>query len=141
MQQLDTPGSMLAVRATSDDLTGLLAAEPRVAVAAINGARDLVLSGAADAVERIGSVLRSAGVAVHALAVSHAFHSPLMNPRVGAFADVAASYSGKGANSPHPAGPRSSSPSRTSVPRNRRRSGTAKPSEPSSSSSTEGSTT
>ncbi|NMN96781.1 type I polyketide synthase [Antrihabitans stalactiti] len=90
MQALSAPGAMLAVRATPDDLTALLIGEPLVSIAAVNGPHDLVISGAADAVERINVALQAADVKVRALTVSHAFHSPLMAPMIAAFADVAA---------------------------------------------------
>ncbi|MFC9360213.1 type I polyketide synthase [Rhodococcus sp. NPDC057014] len=90
MQQLPAGGTMLAVRATPDDVAGLLAGEPAAALAAVNGPRDVVLSGAADAVDRIGAGLTAAGVSVRRLTVSHAFHSPSMAPIRDAFAEVAA---------------------------------------------------
>lgn len=90
MQQLPAGGTMLAVRATPDDVAALLAGEPAAALAAVNGPRDVVLSGAADAVDRIGAALTAAGVPVRRLTVSHAFHSPAMAPIRDAFAEVAA---------------------------------------------------
>ncbi|MGV9865248.1 type I polyketide synthase, partial [Rhodococcus koreensis] len=90
MQQLPAGGTMLAVRATPDDVAALLAGEPAAALAAVNGPRDVVLSGAADAVDRIGAALTAAEVPVRRLTVSHAFHSPAMAPIRDAFAEVAA---------------------------------------------------
>lgn len=90
MQQLPAGGAMLAVRATADDVAGLLAGEPAAALAAVNGPRDVVLSGEAGAVDRIGAALTAAGVPVRRLTVSHAFHSPAMAPIRDAFAEVAA---------------------------------------------------
>ncbi|MFE3056849.1 type I polyketide synthase [Nocardia sp. NPDC059239] len=89
MQQLPDGGTMLAVRGTTSELAELIAAEPRVAVAAVNGPRELVLSGAADGVGRIGAVLTDLGVTARPLTVSHGFHSPLMQPMLDAFAEVA----------------------------------------------------
>ncbi|PQP21657.1 type I polyketide synthase [Rhodococcus opacus] len=90
MQQLPAGGTMLAVRATPDEVADLLAGEPAAALAAVNGPRDVVLSGAVDALERLGAALTATGLRVRRLTVSHAFHSPAMAPMQDAFAEVAA---------------------------------------------------
>ncbi|MFD9667474.1 type I polyketide synthase [Rhodococcus sp. NPDC059968] len=90
MQQLPAGGTMLAVRAKPDEVADLLAGEPAAALAAVNGPRDVVLSGAADALDRLGAALTAAGLLVRRLTVSHAFHSPAMAPMQDAFAEVAA---------------------------------------------------
>ncbi|MEN0136511.1 MAG: aminotransferase class I/II-fold pyridoxal phosphate-dependent enzyme [Rhodococcus sp. (in: high G+C Gram-positive bacteria)] len=90
MQQLPAGGAMLAVRAAPDDVAGLLAGEPAAALAAVNGPRDVVLSGEEGAVGRLGAALTAAGFPVRRLTVSHAFHSPAMAPIRDAFAEVAA---------------------------------------------------
>ncbi|SES32606.1 type I polyketide synthase PikAI [Lentzea xinjiangensis] len=83
MQALPTGGVMVAVRAAEADVAPLLDGD--VAIAAINGPESLVLSGAEDAVlavaRHFGSTKR--------LAVSHAFHSPLMTPMLDEFRRVA----------------------------------------------------
>ncbi|MEU1203862.1 aminotransferase class I/II-fold pyridoxal phosphate-dependent enzyme [Nocardia sp. NPDC005825] len=89
MQRLPDGGAMLAVRATPESVGELLADEREVALAAINGPREVVLSGAAAAVGRLGTALTDRGVTVRPLTVSHAFHSPLMTPMREAFAEVA----------------------------------------------------
>ncbi|MFD4433199.1 type I polyketide synthase, partial [Nocardia sp. NPDC058497] len=89
MQQLPGGGAMLAVRATRAQLAGLLDGEPDVAVAAVNGPTDLVLSGDAAALDRIRTVLAEQQVVSKPLTVSHAFHSPLMAPMLEKFAVVA----------------------------------------------------
>jgi len=88
MQGLPAGGAMFAVQATEDEVRPLLTAE--VGIAAINGPASLVISGAQDAVIAIADQLRANGRRVHQLAVSHAFHSPLMDPMIDEFATVAA---------------------------------------------------
>ncbi|MCP2274695.1 aminotransferase class I/II-fold pyridoxal phosphate-dependent enzyme [Nocardia amikacinitolerans] len=89
MQRLPGGGAMLAVRSTADAVAELIAGDPDVALAAVNGPREIVLSGAAASIARIGAVLTDRGVTVRPLTVSHAFHSPLMNPMRDEFARVA----------------------------------------------------
>ncbi|WP_141811728.1 type I polyketide synthase [Nocardia bhagyanarayanae] len=89
MQRLPGGGAMLAVRATADAVAELIAGEPDVALAAVNGPRETVLSGAAESIARVGAVLTDRGVTVRPLTVSHAFHSPLMAPMRDEFAQVA----------------------------------------------------
>ncbi|WP_280345068.1 type I polyketide synthase [Nocardia neocaledoniensis] len=93
MQRLPDGGAMLAVRAAHDCVADLLAAEPEVAVAAVNGPADLVLSGATSAIGRIRTQLGERAVITKPLTVSHAFHSPLMAPMLAEFAAVAAECS------------------------------------------------
>ena len=57
-----------------------------VSIAAINGPKHVVVSGAADAVRAVLKDLESQGITTQSLAVSHAFHSPLMEPMLDAFA-------------------------------------------------------
>jgi myxalamid-type polyketide synthase MxaB len=91
MQDLPRDGSMLAVRAAEDVLLPRLAAYTgRVAVAAVNGPADLVISGAADAISEIERGLTAEGIDCRQLTVSHAFHSPLMEPILAAFGDAVA---------------------------------------------------
>lgn len=93
MQELPDTGAMLAVRGGVDEVADVLDHEPRVSLAAVNGPRDLVVSGERAALDRVASALTARGLRSRSLAVSHAFHSPLMAPMVDAFADVAASCS------------------------------------------------
>ncbi|MFE3544497.1 aminotransferase class I/II-fold pyridoxal phosphate-dependent enzyme [Nocardia sp. NPDC059177] len=89
MQQLPGGGGMLAVRATPAQLAALLDGERDVAVAAVNGPTDLVLSGDAAALDRIRTALAEQQVVSKPLTVSHAFHSPLMAPMLEEFAVLA----------------------------------------------------
>jgi acyl transferase domain-containing protein/acyl carrier protein len=78
MQSVSTPGGMAAVSAAADELTGLLADYPDLALAAINAPDQCVISGGLESLATVSAVLTDAGVRVEQLAVSHAFHSPLM---------------------------------------------------------------
>ena len=89
MQRLPRTGKMLAARVSADDVADLVDADPSLAVAAVNGPRELVLSGAADSIDRAAATLRGAGAAVRELVVSHAFHSPLMEPMLEEFGALA----------------------------------------------------
>ncbi|MCW2248528.1 acyl transferase domain-containing protein/acyl-CoA synthetase (AMP-forming)/AMP-acid ligase II/acyl carrier protein/SAM-dependent methyltransferase [Azospirillum fermentarium] len=91
MQALPRDGEMMAVFAGLDDIRPLL--DPvagRVAVAAENGPAHTVLSGAADAIATIRAELERRGIGTRTLRTSHAFHSPLMEPMLGDFAQAAA---------------------------------------------------
>ena len=79
---------MIAVQATEEEVRPLLVAE--VGIAAINGPASVVISGTEASVIAIADQLRADGRRVHQLAVSHAFHSPLMDPMIDEFGTVAA---------------------------------------------------
>ncbi|MFE4578635.1 type I polyketide synthase, partial [Streptomyces chartreusis] len=76
MQALPEGGLMLAVEATEDEVTPYLTGE--VSIAAINGPTSIVLSGVEEAVLAVAAALP--GRRTSRLRVSHAFHSPLMDP-------------------------------------------------------------
>ena len=61
-----------------------------MAIAAINGPESVVISGAQPAVNAIAQRLAEQGRRVRPLAVSHAFHSPLMEPMLEEFERIAA---------------------------------------------------
>ncbi|TXS49028.1 acyltransferase domain-containing protein, partial [Streptomyces sp. uw30] len=88
MQALPEGGAMVAVAASEDAVRPLLGDD--VALAAVNGPDSVVLSGAEDAVLGAAERLRNAGHRTHRLAVSHAFHSPLMTPVLDEFRAVVA---------------------------------------------------
>nr|WP_258348153.1 type I polyketide synthase [Saccharopolyspora gregorii] len=86
MQALPDGGAMLAVRATEDEVAPLLT--DRVAVAAVNAPGSVVLSGAADELDAVRQRLDADGRTTTRLAVSHAFHSPLVDPVLDEFRAV-----------------------------------------------------
>ncbi|OLR93557.1 type I polyketide synthase [Actinokineospora bangkokensis] len=78
MQALPSGGAMVAVQATEDEVTPLLS--ETVSIAAINGPQSVVVAGDEVEAERIGAHFKELGRKTSRLTVSHAFHSPLMEP-------------------------------------------------------------
>ncbi|SCG06413.1 KS-AT-KR-ACP domain-containing polyene macrolide polyketide synthase/pimaricinolide synthase PimS2, partial [Streptomyces sp. MnatMP-M17] len=87
MQALPQTGAMVALQATEDEITSLLG--EHVSIAAVNGPEALVVAGAEDAVLEIAELFAADGRRTRRLRVSHAFHSPLMDPMLTDFARVA----------------------------------------------------
>ncbi|MGK3205768.1 SDR family NAD(P)-dependent oxidoreductase [Amycolatopsis sp. MEPSY49] len=85
MQALPAGGAMVALQATEDEVTPHLT--DGVSIAAINGPDSVVLSGTEDAVTAV--VARFEDRKSSKLKVSHAFHSPLMEPMLAEFAALA----------------------------------------------------
>ncbi|MFF9898021.1 type I polyketide synthase [Streptomyces longispororuber] len=90
MQALPEGGAMLAVQAAEAEVLPLVSdLADRVGVAAVNGPSQVVLSGERAALEGLEETLRGQGRKVRWLKVSHAFHSPLMEPALEEFRRVA----------------------------------------------------
>lgn len=79
MSALPRDGTMLAVRASELDVTACIGPDA-ADIAAVNGARNTVLSGGRAEIERAKQLLDRSALASEELNVSHAFHSCLMEP-------------------------------------------------------------
>jgi amino acid adenylation domain-containing protein/thioester reductase-like protein len=90
MGALPDIGIMAAVFSDTARLTEVLRPyQDRVSIAAMNGPENTVISGERSAVQAVLDDLAKLGVSSRALNVSHAFHSPLMEPILGDFEKAA----------------------------------------------------
>ena len=90
MQELPAGGEMFAVMASESKVKTFIAPYPEIAIAAINGPESIVISGESAAMKTIVSSFSVVGIKAKQLEVSHAFHSPLMEPMLANFEAVAA---------------------------------------------------
>jgi len=89
MQALTVRGAMAAIMADEERAQREIARHgDQVAVAALNGPESVVISGAEAAVGEILASLEAQGVKTRRLTVSHAFHSPLMDPMLDRFEEA-----------------------------------------------------
>jgi acyl transferase domain-containing protein/acyl-CoA synthetase (AMP-forming)/AMP-acid ligase II/pimeloyl-ACP methyl ester carboxylesterase/acyl carrier protein len=92
MQSLSHAGEMYAVFATEAEVKQVIAPfDAQVAIAAINTAQSIVISGAKNAVQKTIIQFTNQNIKTKQLTVSHAFHSPLMAPILASFQKVAES--------------------------------------------------
>ena len=90
MQALPKEGTMAAVFADEQQVAKLVQPfSSTVSIAALNGPENTVISGVEKDVDEILSQLKSEGIESKQLIVSHAFHSPLMEPMLDQFESVA----------------------------------------------------
>jgi acyl transferase domain-containing protein/NADPH:quinone reductase-like Zn-dependent oxidoreductase/acyl carrier protein len=89
MGALPAGGAMLSLALSAAEAADVVAAHgDRVSIAAINGPSSVVVSGAAEIIDEIERELVVTGVKTGRLRVSHAFHSPLMDPMLDEFRAV-----------------------------------------------------
>jgi len=91
MQALPAGGRMAAVFAGAAQVAEAVDGyADRVSIAAVNGPESAVISGEGTAVSRVIEALEREGVRTQGLTVSHAFHSPMMEPMLEGFGRYAA---------------------------------------------------
>ncbi len=92
MQQLPRDGAMAAVFAPEQQVAEAIApVADQVAIAAANGPENTVISGKAEVVDQLLEQFAAKRIAARRLTVSHAFHSPLMDPIVDRCEELVAS--------------------------------------------------
>ncbi|NKC10722.1 MAG: SDR family NAD(P)-dependent oxidoreductase [Gammaproteobacteria bacterium] len=94
MQSLPCGGEMVSVAAdeatVSEQLAGVAS---EVSIAAVNGPRSIVISGRGETVQEVVRGLHERNIKTTQLKVSHAFHSPLMEPILADFHAIASQIS------------------------------------------------
>jgi microcystin synthetase protein McyG len=90
MQALPEHGEMAAIFADEAQVAETIAGyQHQLSIAAINGPENIVISGTNRAVRAVSAALSARGIEIFFLKVSHAFHSPLMEPILDAFSNAA----------------------------------------------------
>ncbi|MEN9868105.1 MAG: hypothetical protein RL748_3695 [Pseudomonadota bacterium] len=98
MSELCAPGSMAVWFCDSGQVKTLLqelGLEEKLSIAALNAPQNTTVSGDTDAMQQALTVAAQRGLKCRMLEVSHAFHSPMLEPMFDAFRDVAKSVSFK----------------------------------------------
>ncbi|MCA0456386.1 MAG: type I polyketide synthase [Chloroflexi bacterium] len=94
MGALPAGGQMAAIFADEATVrTAIQADSDKVSVAAVNGPENTVISGDGTAIQAVLTTLNQQGIKSRALNVSHAFHSPLMEPMMREFENAAKTVS------------------------------------------------
>ncbi|MEM7127080.1 MAG: type I polyketide synthase, partial [Chloroflexota bacterium] len=92
MAALPQDGTMVSFMASEEQVQEAIAPyEAEVSIAAINGPESTVISGRRESVLEIAEQMAAQGIKTRELTVSHAFHSPLMEPMLDDFRQVAQS--------------------------------------------------
>ena len=87
MQALDKPGKMISIVAGEERVNNLIKGFENISIAAVNGDGSTVISGDAEQIDQFVSI-HGEKFKLKALNVSHAFHSPLMQPMLGEFRKI-----------------------------------------------------
>ncbi|SON63958.1 Narbonolide/10-deoxymethynolide synthase PikA1, modules 1 and 2 [Mycobacterium simulans] len=90
LMQACAPGAMLAIQASEHNILALLDQYPDTALAAINSPTSVVVAGPFDQLDRLRDYCASQHYKATPLKVSHAFHSPAMDPALPEFEAIAA---------------------------------------------------
>ena len=111
--QLPTGGAMIAIGATEAEVAEAIEGkEGELSIAAINGPTAIVVSGTEKAAMEVQAHCEEQGKKTKRLAVSHAFHSPLIEPMLEEFSEVAKSLDLPGAADPDRLQPERRAPDR-----------------------------
>ncbi len=89
LMQALPPGAMVAARADIARVQAVIENDREVAIAAINNTENIVISGSSEALQNAIAALTIEGIKTRFLNVSRPFHSPLMQPILGDFAQIA----------------------------------------------------
>ncbi len=96
MQSLPQNGAMAAIFTEPEHIeSALKGIEDKVSIAGVNGPASTVISGEKEAVRHVAESFEQQKIKVTYLKVSHAFHSPLMDPILDEFESVASELSFK----------------------------------------------
>ena len=94
MQELPAGGAMVSIAASEAEVNAALAPHRKVvSIASINSPEQVVIAGDQAAVMQLAAGFSARGVRTKALPVSHAFHSPQMEPILAPFRAVAETIS------------------------------------------------
>lgn len=86
MQNLPGHGEMLAVNASEESVKKAMSGfSDKISIAAVNGPQSVVVAGESEELRRLMAVFTENGLKVKMLTVSHAFHSPQMDPMLDEF--------------------------------------------------------
>ena len=89
MQELPKNGEMVAILAEESKVQAIIKSISGVNIAAFNSPQNIVVSGKSQGIAQVVANLEVQGIEFRKLRVSHAFHSPLMEPMLADFAQVA----------------------------------------------------
>lgn len=90
MQALPRTGEMVAVFASQSKVQAAIQPYcPEISIATINSPENIVISGERSQIRTVVAALEAQGIKTQQLRVSHAFHSPLLEPMLDAFETVA----------------------------------------------------